>query len=830
MSVSFSSGVSIENGVRLVQPPAMISISSQPTNNTVNYGANGRFAVTAAITRGAPLSYQWQKQENSTGSWVNISGATTSSYNVASAVYPDDDNDSYRVVMTGGLNANTLTSNSATLSVTPSVITITNQSSLINTSANETDRITFSVNASITLDATLSYQWQRQDSGSATWNDVINGSFSSYTTGFLTNADDNGDSYRVRISGTKGATTVYSNTATLTVNVASYPNSFVTANENNFFGAGDGTQSYFLSGTAFGEITSDYISSIAYYGGTEVGGKTIVELKEGTHTGTYDTFTVTNGAIDGDGPGDMRGFYINNTYYMFQYDGSDAYFRNYKLSDTLYLPDSVGTRSSITYPEYYQVSNQAEALGVYPGIKPDTITYNNTTYYGFSIDSNEFPIFGYAFNLDADYFKRIVYDGTNTVIRMNPGQYDLGGSNTFTVQANNAIGGDTTGSSRYFKVSGNNYTFTYSSSTGLYSKSGDDLGLYNAVGQGQTLTIVYDPSNQPAQGGGGGSSGSYTAGTDYADGTNGPPGVRLGNVMGQPSFMVTPSAWTNTTGRDALIALTSGATVSVVVDGTTYTVTLTANMTENYSIYYAPATFSPSLSFPDPWSTYLPSSVSTGSGAGSGGTFVAETDFDPGTNGPPGLSIGGQVGQYTITVFNSGWTNTTARDLILSKPSGTVFTAIVGGYTRTVTMTSGWTSFNGGAGSYAPVTADGNLYGATTSITVPGGSSGSGGGGGTTNVSLWNGAWDTSGLISFQVQASDTANINKMDGIPSGATLTITDINNNTTTVTLLGGLNKFGPGGPPSNQRYFWDGTATTTNPSFPDAYGFITSLTYNT
>jgi hypothetical protein len=715
MSVSFSSGVSIENGVRLVQPPAMISISSQPTNNTVNYGANGRFAVTAAITRGAPLSYQWQKQENSTGSWVNISGATTSSYNVASAVYPDDDNDSYRVVLTGGLNANTLTSNTATLSVTPSVITITNQSSLINTSANETNILTFSVNASITLGATLSYQWQRQDSGSATWNDVINGSFSSYTTGFLTNADDNGDSYRVRISGTKGATTVYSNTATITVNVVSQPDTFAVENYYNYYGAADGTQSYFNSGVTWGELTSDYVSLIAYYGGTDVGGRTVIELKDGTYD-SFGSFTVTNGAIDGDGPGDMRTFNIMNTYYVFQYDGTDAYFRNYKNTDTLYLPDQVGYgRTGIWYNTMYQET-------ISPGIKPDTVTLSGGmgggTYYGFNVDYNDFQIFGYT-NLQYDYFKRIVYDGTNTVIKMNPGQYDLGGSNTFIVQSNNAIGGDTTGSTRYFNIGGTNKTFTYSSSTGLYSKSGDEFGLYDAVAQGQTLTIVYDPSNQPAQGGG-------------------------------------------------------------------------------------------------------------GSGGGSTVTYVADTDFDPGTNGPPGLSIGGQQGQYTITIFNSGWTNTTARDLILSKPSGTVFTAIIGGYTRTVTMTSGWTSFNGGAGSYASVTADEMLYGATTSITVPGAGGSSGGGGGTTvNFTLF-GIWTDNGMVSFRVLATETADVALMDAIPSGATLTITDNAAPTITLTLNGGFTKSGPAGPPGYERYYYDAVVTTNNANFPADYGQITSISY--
>jgi hypothetical protein len=176
--------------------------------------------------------------------------------------------------------------------------------------------------------------------------------------------------------------------------------------------------------------------------------------------------------------------------------------------------------------------------------------------------------------------------------------------------------------------------------------------------------------------------------------------------------MIAPSWWTNTTGRDAFQALKSGATVTAVVNGTTYTITLLADMTQNYSVYYSPATFSPSLSFPDPWTNYIPTSVS-GAG-GSGGTFTAPTDWSNDAS-PPGLTIGYVGGgQYNITIFNSSWSNTTARDAILAKSSGQVFTCIIGGSTVTVTLTSGWTSF--GPGSYASVSLSGMAGGMVTSI------------------------------------------------------------------------------------------------------------------
>ncbi len=52
------------------------TITADPTNQTVNNGATATFSVTATGT--APITYQWQ--DNSSGSFANIGGATSSSY------------------------------------------------------------------------------------------------------------------------------------------------------------------------------------------------------------------------------------------------------------------------------------------------------------------------------------------------------------------------------------------------------------------------------------------------------------------------------------------------------------------------------------------------------------------------------------------------------------------------------------------------------------------------------------------------------------------------------------------------------------------------------
>ncbi len=691
MSVSFSSGVSIENGVRLVQPPAMISISSQPTNNTVNYGANATFGVTAAITRGAVLTYQWQYNQLGQGSWNNISGANSSTYTVNS-VTTSANNDAYRVVLTGTLSANSVTSNTARLYVTPAVITINTQPS--SNTVNEGQTATFSVSASATLNATLSYQWQRNDG--SYWTNVSGATSNTYTTGSLTNADDNNDVYRVYVSADKGATPVISSNATLTVTSSVIQNSIDVASYNGAYGAGDGTQSYIQSGTAYGTVTSNLISSFAFINGSDVGGKTVIELKDGSYPG-YD---VLNGAIGMDSAGSRRTFTIAGTNAVFQYDGFDAYFKN--GSDPFGLQAAVGTNVTVLYDP-----NQQSTYGT--GFDVDTITYNSTTYYGANRDINDnfAPVFGFI-NLDADYLLRIVYDGTNTKVKFNPGYYIYGSTAmTLTVQSNGAIESDTNGSTKYLKVNGTNQTLTFNSSTGHYTASGDVFSLYNNLGQ--TLSALYDTGDQPSQGGGGGggSVGEIAVVSGGWGGGGGPSQL----------FLIIPN--TETAAISALTALQSGQVMTIKQGSSTTSVTMSSAFMvfaagPNNTGFQAPTAESNQY-YAQGFDQLTSVVIGTGTA-----TYVAGTDYNPGgppNYGPPGLSVGGMMGgPYNLTIFTDGWTNTSGRDAILAKTSGTTFTAIIGGTTLNGTITSGWSSF--GPGSYASVTLDGTPMGSTTSITI----------------------------------------------------------------------------------------------------------------
>jgi hypothetical protein len=80
--VALSTVASDNSSDDAVLPDAIITITSQPTTaQTVSFssGDTVTFGVAAAITSGAtgaPLSYQWQVNNNSGGVWVNITAGT----------------------------------------------------------------------------------------------------------------------------------------------------------------------------------------------------------------------------------------------------------------------------------------------------------------------------------------------------------------------------------------------------------------------------------------------------------------------------------------------------------------------------------------------------------------------------------------------------------------------------------------------------------------------------------------------------------------------------------------------------------------------------------
>ena len=98
-----------------------ITITVQPTNQSVIAPATATFSVTATRTGTGSIGYQWQIQQEGAGAWANISGATSASYTTGATAIGDGagatDGDKYRVLVSLA-GADTKTSNAATLTVT----------------------------------------------------------------------------------------------------------------------------------------------------------------------------------------------------------------------------------------------------------------------------------------------------------------------------------------------------------------------------------------------------------------------------------------------------------------------------------------------------------------------------------------------------------------------------------------------------------------------------------------------------------------------------------------------------------------------------------------
>ena len=121
-----SAGTTASNAARLTvnaaaSPP---TFTQHPSNATVPSQTSATFTV---VTNAVPTpTYQWQRQAPGGGGFLNITGATAASYTTPAVFFLDDGDitDSgaqYRVVVTNSQGTNT--SNAATLTVTPAVLT-----------------------------------------------------------------------------------------------------------------------------------------------------------------------------------------------------------------------------------------------------------------------------------------------------------------------------------------------------------------------------------------------------------------------------------------------------------------------------------------------------------------------------------------------------------------------------------------------------------------------------------------------------------------------------------------------------------------------------------
>jgi hypothetical protein len=179
-----------------------VNITEQPADTNALVG--GTAAFTVAATASGSLAYQWQKN------WVDIPGATNASFTTPVLGVGDAGTNIYRArVSSGNVFVN---SQEAALGVEGVSINISQQPTNVN--ANIGDTASFSVVASSTPPASLSYQWSKNGAN------IAGATNSSYTTPVLTWNDTGTNLFKVRVS--VGAVFLDSDVAALFVASPSY--------------------------------------------------------------------------------------------------------------------------------------------------------------------------------------------------------------------------------------------------------------------------------------------------------------------------------------------------------------------------------------------------------------------------------------------------------------------------------------------------------------------------------------------------------------------------------------------------------------------------------
>jgi hypothetical protein len=177
-----------------------------PANQSVSPGQTATFSVTAT---GSSPTFQWQTNNGS--GWVNIGGATSTSYTTPPEVLADNGLQ-FRCIVNVACDNSSVTSAAATLTVQTCVPAGT--SNPTNQSVDVGDTAAFSVTGSGT---SPTYQWQTNNGGG--WVNIGGVTTSSYTTSVQTNTANTGLQFRCIVSvACNGGSSTNSAAATLTVN------------------------------------------------------------------------------------------------------------------------------------------------------------------------------------------------------------------------------------------------------------------------------------------------------------------------------------------------------------------------------------------------------------------------------------------------------------------------------------------------------------------------------------------------------------------------------------------------------------------------------------
>ena len=200
----------------------VITINTQPSNQTAANGS-ASFSVSASVTNGATLSYQWEKQESSAGSFTSISGETSASISLSSLTNVADNGDVYRVVVSASDGAASVTSSTAVLTVPP-VITVPDAPSSVTGTAGDTQvSLTWNAPGSNGGAAITDYVVQYSSNGGTNWTTFNDGA--STNTSATVSGLTNGTSYIFKVAATNSAGTgSYSSTSSSVTPAASNNN------------------------------------------------------------------------------------------------------------------------------------------------------------------------------------------------------------------------------------------------------------------------------------------------------------------------------------------------------------------------------------------------------------------------------------------------------------------------------------------------------------------------------------------------------------------------------------------------------------------------------
>jgi hypothetical protein len=190
-----------------------VSVTTQPSWSSAN-ACTGETTTLSMTASGTVSSYQWQKFNGI--SWQDVTGATSTSYTIASLVL--NDAGAYRMQLNGPCSPTTF-SNQANLSVQQNVQVNAHPAPQ---TACTGSSISFTVT---TIGTVVGYQWEQDRLGNGGWTAIAGATNATYTKNGVSNLDSG--LYRVKVTGNCSAIPVVSNSAAATIqsifNVTSQP-------------------------------------------------------------------------------------------------------------------------------------------------------------------------------------------------------------------------------------------------------------------------------------------------------------------------------------------------------------------------------------------------------------------------------------------------------------------------------------------------------------------------------------------------------------------------------------------------------------------------------